>query len=263
MFPFNYYLAALAGAFLTTWFALPPWRKWCLRVNLVDDPGRRKIHDAPVPLAGGFAVLTGSSVSLTATGAYAADGTLRAPVNGIQIVQLPTSYWDINGSTAGAGGGASPGGTWSNTTTNWSSASAGNVATARWTSGNLAVFSAGTNATGSYTVTVSGTQTASSVIIEEGSPTFTGGTITLNGTTPQINVAAGSTATVNSQISSTARVGLNPARTSRCERWFVSPIQNGWRRAVRNTTTQTRSASGTANTSNGESTASGRGFCFV
>lgn len=151
-----------------------------------------------------FSALTGSSVSLTATGAYAADGTLRAPVNGIQIVQLPTSYWDINGSTAGAGGGASPGGTWSNTTTNWSSASAGNVATARWTSGNLAVFSAGTNATGSYTVTVSGTQTASSVIIEEGSPTFTGGTITLNGTTPQINVAAGSTATVNSQISSTA-----------------------------------------------------------
>ena len=63
-FPFNYFLAAFAGAFLTTLLALPLWRKWCLRVNLVDDPGQRKIHDAPVPLAGGFAVLTGILVPL-------------------------------------------------------------------------------------------------------------------------------------------------------------------------------------------------------
>ena len=65
-FPFNFYLAAFAGAFLTTLLALPLWRKWCLRVNLVDDPGHRKIHDAPVPLAGGFAVLTGILLPLAA-----------------------------------------------------------------------------------------------------------------------------------------------------------------------------------------------------
>jgi UDP-GlcNAc:undecaprenyl-phosphate/decaprenyl-phosphate GlcNAc-1-phosphate transferase len=58
-FPFNFYLAAFAGALITTLFALPLWRKWCLRTNLVDDPGQRKIHDTPIPLAGGFAVLTG------------------------------------------------------------------------------------------------------------------------------------------------------------------------------------------------------------
>jgi UDP-GlcNAc:undecaprenyl-phosphate GlcNAc-1-phosphate transferase len=58
-FPFNFFLAAFAGAFLTTLLALPLWRKWCLRVNLVDDPGHRKIHDQPIPLAGGLAVLTG------------------------------------------------------------------------------------------------------------------------------------------------------------------------------------------------------------
>jgi UDP-GlcNAc:undecaprenyl-phosphate GlcNAc-1-phosphate transferase len=58
-FPFNFFLTAFAGAFLTTLLALPPWRKWCLRKNLVDDPGTRKIHGQPVPLAGGFAVLTG------------------------------------------------------------------------------------------------------------------------------------------------------------------------------------------------------------
>jgi UDP-GlcNAc:undecaprenyl-phosphate GlcNAc-1-phosphate transferase len=65
-FPFNFFLAAFAGAFLTTLLALPLWRKWCLRVNLVDDPGRRKIHDRPVPLAGGFAVLTGILLPLAA-----------------------------------------------------------------------------------------------------------------------------------------------------------------------------------------------------
>jgi UDP-GlcNAc:undecaprenyl-phosphate GlcNAc-1-phosphate transferase len=59
IFPFNFFLAAFAGAFLTTLLVLPLWRKWCLRTNLVDDPGHRKIHNSPIPLAGGFAVLTG------------------------------------------------------------------------------------------------------------------------------------------------------------------------------------------------------------
>ncbi len=58
-FPYNFFAAAFAGAFLTTLLALPLWHKWCLRTNLVDDPGHRKIHGAPIPLAGGFAVLTG------------------------------------------------------------------------------------------------------------------------------------------------------------------------------------------------------------
>lgn len=58
-FPFNFFAAAFAGAFVTALLALPLWRKWCLRTNLVDDPGHRKIHDQPIPLAGGFAVLTG------------------------------------------------------------------------------------------------------------------------------------------------------------------------------------------------------------
>jgi UDP-GlcNAc:undecaprenyl-phosphate GlcNAc-1-phosphate transferase len=58
-FPFNFFAAAFLGAFATSLLALPHWRKWCLRINLVDNPGHRKIHSAPVPLAGGFAVLTG------------------------------------------------------------------------------------------------------------------------------------------------------------------------------------------------------------
>jgi len=65
-FPFNFFAAAFFGALLTSLFALPLWRAWCVRVNLVDDPGHRKIHDRPVPLAGGFAVLTGILLPLVA-----------------------------------------------------------------------------------------------------------------------------------------------------------------------------------------------------
>jgi UDP-GlcNAc:undecaprenyl-phosphate GlcNAc-1-phosphate transferase len=65
-FPFNFYAASFAGAFLMTFLALPLWRQWCLRAGHVDDPGRRKIHDRPIPLAGGPAVLTGILLPLAA-----------------------------------------------------------------------------------------------------------------------------------------------------------------------------------------------------
>lgn len=65
-FPFNVYFAAFASAFVTTLATLPLWRRWCWRTGLVDHPGPRKIHDAPIPLAGGLAVLTGLLVPLAA-----------------------------------------------------------------------------------------------------------------------------------------------------------------------------------------------------
>ena len=58
-FPFNAYLLAIVSACATVLAALPLWRKWCLRTGLVDEPGHRKIHDQPIPLAGGLAVMTG------------------------------------------------------------------------------------------------------------------------------------------------------------------------------------------------------------
>jgi UDP-GlcNAc:undecaprenyl-phosphate/decaprenyl-phosphate GlcNAc-1-phosphate transferase len=76
-FPFNFFLAAFAGAFLTTLLALPLWRKWCLRVNLVDDPGERKIHDKPIPLAGGLAVLTGILLPLFAGAIFLKLGVVK------------------------------------------------------------------------------------------------------------------------------------------------------------------------------------------
>jgi UDP-GlcNAc:undecaprenyl-phosphate GlcNAc-1-phosphate transferase len=71
-FPFDFFSAAFAGAFLTTLLVLPTWRNWCLRTNLVDDPRDRKNYDAPkihaalIPLAGGLAVLTGILLPLAA-----------------------------------------------------------------------------------------------------------------------------------------------------------------------------------------------------
>src|SRR5205085_2634215 len=57
---------AFLGSALTSAAALPLWRKWCVRVDLVDDPGHRKIHSAPIPLAGGLAVISGLTLPLLA-----------------------------------------------------------------------------------------------------------------------------------------------------------------------------------------------------
>lgn len=58
-FPFNAYLASFAGAICCAALSLPWWRRWCVRHQHVDHPGHRKIHQKPVPLAGGLAVFTG------------------------------------------------------------------------------------------------------------------------------------------------------------------------------------------------------------
>lgn len=85
-FPFNYFLAAFAGAFAVTWYVLPYWSDWCLRQNLVDDPGERKIHDKPIPLAGGLAVLTGILATLIAGLLFS-----RAGVDNSQVMP-PIAY---------------------------------------------------------------------------------------------------------------------------------------------------------------------------
>ncbi len=114
-----------------------------------------------------------------------------------------TLYWDVNGNGT-AGTGASPTGTWSTGTGSWNTNANGTGGSiVNWTNGRDAVFSAGTNGTGTYTVTVSGTVGVSSINIQEGSPSFTGGTINFSDATPDFTVGAGLTATVNSTISGT------------------------------------------------------------
>src|SRR5687768_1957189 len=58
-FPFNVYIAAFISALIASGISFALWRRWCLRAGHVDDPGHRKIHSAPVPLAGGLTVMTG------------------------------------------------------------------------------------------------------------------------------------------------------------------------------------------------------------
>jgi UDP-GlcNAc:undecaprenyl-phosphate/decaprenyl-phosphate GlcNAc-1-phosphate transferase len=58
-FPLNIYVVSALAAAGVTFALMPVVRRWCLRVQLVDDPGHRKIHHTPIPLAGGLAVLAG------------------------------------------------------------------------------------------------------------------------------------------------------------------------------------------------------------
>ena len=65
-FPYNVFALALVSAGLTTALAVPFWQKWCRRAGVMDDPGQRKLHSTPVPLAGGLAVMTGVLVPVLA-----------------------------------------------------------------------------------------------------------------------------------------------------------------------------------------------------
>ncbi|RYD61974.1 MAG: hypothetical protein EOP83_15775, partial [Verrucomicrobiaceae bacterium] len=75
-------------------------------------------------------------------------------------------YFDVNAATAGSGTPAAA--AW-NTGTNWTTAAAGDAAPVAWTNGQAAIFSAGTEAAGTWTVTVTGT-------IQTNSITFNGAT---------------------------------------------------------------------------------------
>jgi fibronectin-binding autotransporter adhesin len=92
----------------------------------------------------------------------------------VQPVQGAIVFWDINGATAGASGGATASGTFETVTANWSTDSTGSSATQTFVSGDSVVFSAGTNATGTSTITASGTPTPLGILIEDGTISLAG-----------------------------------------------------------------------------------------
>lgn len=101
----------------------------------------------------------------------------RTALAGIQVVNAYAGtlrYWDTNSTTAGAGG-TSPGGVWNAANTNWSSAAAGDAATSTWNQGDAAVFSAGSDATGSYSVFALGTLSADAIWAKNGTVTVSDG----------------------------------------------------------------------------------------
>ena len=74
-FPVAFYFAVFIASAVVSAASVPWWREWCIRHGLVDDPGHRKIHHTPVPLAGGLAVFTGMAlVLLLGVGAICAKG---------------------------------------------------------------------------------------------------------------------------------------------------------------------------------------------
>src|SRR5262249_34568811 len=95
------------------------------------------------------------AASLAAPVVIAVSATKRASAANL--------WWDVNGTTSGASGNAVATGTWDGTLTRWNSDSSGDgsgTISGVLGSTNIGVFSAGSNATGTFTVTVSGTQAA-------------------------------------------------------------------------------------------------------
>lgn len=126
-------------------------------------------------------VLGQAAPTLTVKGGPNQGGGVRGSIAGVQVENSYTgtlSYWDINGATEGAGG-ANPNGDWAGN--NWSSEVNGTAATAGWVDGNAAVFSAGTDATDLYTVTLAGTKTADALWVQDGEVTLSGGNLALSG----------------------------------------------------------------------------------
>lgn len=106
-------------------------------------------------------------------------------------------FWDSNGLSAGAG--AVPTGTWG-TDGFWTADALGEMATTTWTGGADAVFSAGSDAVGPFTVTLNGIQDAGSVTVEEGAVVLSGGELLLSRSPALVEVKSGG-ATVASVIS--------------------------------------------------------------
>ncbi len=127
-------------------------------------------------------------------------------------------YWDINGATAGSGG-PSPTGSWgTNTTSNFTSDPAGqtglNVSTS---SLDNVHFSAGSDATGPYTVTMNGSREVNSIFFEEGtviiSPNSSSQTLTI-ASGGSVTNSSGHQATINTNLVGTTSFSVLGAKRS-------------------------------------------------
>jgi UDP-GlcNAc:undecaprenyl-phosphate GlcNAc-1-phosphate transferase len=97
------YPAACLSAALVTAAAMPFWRRWCLKRGVMDDPGHRKIHTSPIPLAGGMAMMTGLVVPLLA-GVAVALAAKRSSVAALFEYGLSVRAIQLLSLTAGAFG---------------------------------------------------------------------------------------------------------------------------------------------------------------
>lgn len=123
-------------------------------------------------------------------------------------------FWDRDDGNAGAASSATAQGTWNATDTNWNSRSDGSGANQTWDDGVTAIFSAGSDATGSYDINVSGTRIVRSLRFEEGDVTLKNGVIDFQDYDGEINTAAGSTANIKSEIAGNSGLLLTGSGTT-------------------------------------------------
>lgn len=118
------------------------------------------------------------SLVYTPVGGALVDNGTNVSVNGVIVnyrsPELNRLYWDLNGTTVGAGG-SRLAGTWDANTAEWNPNSGGTSATSGWVAGKVAMFAAGGDGSGSYTITVNGTQNIGGLYFQNGNVTLTGG----------------------------------------------------------------------------------------
>jgi autotransporter-associated beta strand protein len=143
-------------------------------------------------------------------GTYSTATNADAWMNGSATLTVgPASaqpvYWDLDDTTAGAGG-ATPSGIWNAANTYWNDA-AGTGTAAAWTAGRTATFAAGSDATDAYTVTVDGTQDIGGLTFEEGTVALSGGTA--------LRLVGDAVAYVNTGLTATVETPLTQDATAR------------------------------------------------
>lgn len=145
-----------------------------------------------------------NSFSVKVTDRFNANATTTLRIN----VLPPNFYYDINGSVTGSG--ASGGGVWDGTSL-WTGSLNGTSATFAWVDTATPIFAAGNDASGAYTVTVSGNRIISGLTARTGTPTLTGGGLALNNSSNPFAINSAN-ARIDTPISGSAK-GLEKTGT--------------------------------------------------
>ncbi|RYF46982.1 MAG: hypothetical protein EOO27_38340, partial [Comamonadaceae bacterium] len=109
----------------------------------------------------------GSLTGISSANAYIGGGSFGAQLLTYTVSTLAAGqyHWDLDGTTAGAGG-TSPSGVWGRTNNErfWNANSNGVGTTVAWINGSTANFAAGNDATGNYTVTLADNVTVNGIV---------------------------------------------------------------------------------------------------
>lgn len=125
--------------------------------------------------------------------------TLLAP----KLLAAPL-YWDLTDGVAGAGG-PTPSGIFNSTS--WNTLADGSGSLVGITSADTAIFSAGSDATGAFTVNLGAAQTVAGVTVEEGIVSITGSALTIG--TGTLSIGPGATFSIPATSNLAASPGAN------------------------------------------------------